>query len=166
MTREPPTRDAIDPNQPIRLALAAELVYGKGGMTASGLRREAARGRLRIEKFDSGTWYTTLNWMDAMRELALKEAGAKVKPQPIQCVYVVGFGPYVKIGFTADHFQRRLRALHGGFPEQLTTYATIPNGTRELERALHTRFAAHRLQYEWFRYEGELAAWIEAGCPS
>lgn len=152
----------MDENAPLRLATAAELAFPDGSMTASGLRLEARRGHLVITE-KGGNFYTTLAAIKDMRRIAREESAAN---RPIPCVYIVGFGPYVKIGFTADHFEKRLRALHGGFPEKLTTYATLPNGTREQERALHKRFAAYRLQYEWFKREGELASWIDAGCPT
>ena len=44
-TSRPIQADAIGPDDPIRLAVAADLAFPDGGMTAAGLRREAARGR-------------------------------------------------------------------------------------------------------------------------
>jgi hypothetical protein len=44
---------------PIRLSVAAKLAFPDGSMTASGLRREAARGRLLVERI-AGKDYTTL----------------------------------------------------------------------------------------------------------
>lgn len=161
-------RLAIDREQPLRLARAAEIAFS-GALTGRALHRLIMTGRLRGAQFESGHWYTTLAWLDEYREKT-KAAGeaarvARANQQPVPCVYIVGFGPYVKIGYTGDHFALRLRALHGGCPEKLTTYATIPNGTRALERRLHKRFAAYRLQYEWFKKEGKLADWIARGCP-
>ena len=49
----------IGPNAPLRLKIAAALAYPDGSMTASGLRREAGRGRLVIER-TAGKDYTTL----------------------------------------------------------------------------------------------------------
>jgi|ERR1700722_5084592 hypothetical protein len=46
MSASPPR--FVDRNAPLRLARAAELVFPDGGMTASGLRKEAAKGRLTI----------------------------------------------------------------------------------------------------------------------
>jgi hypothetical protein len=154
--------------EPIRLARAAEIAF-PGVITGKGLHRLIMTGRLRGGQFKTGHWYTTLAWLDEYREKTKAAAEtARIEHanrQPVPCIYVVGFGPYVKIGWTGAHFSSRLRALHGGCPEKLTTYATIPNGTRAQERALHRRFAVYRLQYEWFRREGELASWIDAGCP-
>ena len=43
-----PSRDQVEPETPLRLSMAAALAFPDGSMTASGLRREAARGRLVI----------------------------------------------------------------------------------------------------------------------
>jgi hypothetical protein len=53
---------------PLRLDVAAALAYPDGSMTASGLRREANRGRLVIER-TAGKDYTTLAAIERMREL-------------------------------------------------------------------------------------------------
>jgi hypothetical protein len=58
----------IKPDTPLRLALAARLGFPDGSMTASGLRREAARGRLIIERI-AGKDFTTLANVEKMREL-------------------------------------------------------------------------------------------------
>jgi hypothetical protein len=53
---------------PLRLDDAAKIAFPDGGMTAGGLRREAKRGRLVIERV-AGKDYTTLNHIKRMREL-------------------------------------------------------------------------------------------------
>jgi hypothetical protein len=78
------------------------------------------------------------------------------------CVYVVGFRDYVKIGSSKD-LNYRLQQLHACLPGDLTIYATLA-GHLELEQQLHERFSTYRLQREWFRKAGELAAWIDGGC--
>jgi hypothetical protein len=55
--REIPKDIGLD--TPLRLDVAARVAFPSGGMTASGLRREAARGRLQIERI-AGKDYTTL----------------------------------------------------------------------------------------------------------
>jgi hypothetical protein len=60
--------DAIRPDTPLRLDVAARVAYPDGSMTASGLRREAKRGRLVIER-TAGKDYTTLAAIERMREL-------------------------------------------------------------------------------------------------
>jgi hypothetical protein len=57
-TRLPPFGE-VNPDDPLRLDVAAAVAYPDGSMTASGLRREAARGRLVIER-TAGKDYTTL----------------------------------------------------------------------------------------------------------
>jgi hypothetical protein len=57
----------IEIDAPLRLAVAASLAFPDGSMTASGLRREAARGRLVIERI-AGKDYTTLADIKRMRE--------------------------------------------------------------------------------------------------
>jgi hypothetical protein len=48
----------IDRNAPLRLARAAELAFPDGGMTASGLRKEAAKGRLTIYRIANKDFVT------------------------------------------------------------------------------------------------------------
>jgi hypothetical protein len=61
-----------NPDTPLRLSIAAELAFPGGGMTASGLRREAARGRLVVERV-AGKDYTTLTAIANMRLLCRVE---------------------------------------------------------------------------------------------
>src|SRR5262245_65496421 len=61
------TQADIADNEPIRLSVAAALAFPDGSMTASGLRREAARGRLTIERI-AGKDFTTLQAINQMRE--------------------------------------------------------------------------------------------------
>jgi hypothetical protein len=76
----------VAPDAPLRLSIAAKLAFPDGSMTASGLRREAARGRLRIESI-AGKHYVTLNEIKRMRELCrvpAREAGIE-SPPPHPC---------------------------------------------------------------------------------
>ena len=68
-----PPREAIDPDTPLRLSVAAALAFPDGTMTASGLRREGARGRLMIERI-AGKDYTTLANIGRMRALCRVES--------------------------------------------------------------------------------------------
>jgi len=70
-----PERESITPDTPLRLSVAAALAYPDGSMTASGLRREAKRGRLAIER-TAGKDYTTLANINRMRELCRVEKKA------------------------------------------------------------------------------------------
>src|SRR5262249_21544970 len=62
-----PPRDQIADNAPLRLDIAAALAFPDGSMTASGLRREAGRGRLAIERV-AGKDYTPLGAIREMRQ--------------------------------------------------------------------------------------------------
>ena len=64
----PPPADAIDPCAPLRLNLAAKIAFPDGSMSASGLRREGAKGRLILERIANKD-YTTLEAIRTMREL-------------------------------------------------------------------------------------------------
>src|ERR1700676_2174930 len=68
-----PARSEVGDDTPLRLAVTAALAYPDGSMTTSGLRREAARGRLVIER-TAGKDYTTLGAIRQMRELCRREA--------------------------------------------------------------------------------------------
>jgi hypothetical protein len=65
-------RSEIDDDTPLRLAVAAAIAYPDGSMTASGLRREAAKGRLVVER-TAGKDYTTLA-SDRAHEGAMPQA--------------------------------------------------------------------------------------------
>ena len=65
---DPLDRKDFDRNAPLRLHVAARLAFPDGTITASDLKREAARGRLTIEKI-SDKEYTTLECVDRMRGL-------------------------------------------------------------------------------------------------
>lgn len=65
---EIPTTHGPNLDAPLRLETAAKAAFPDGSMSASGLRREAARGRLVIERI-AGKDYTTLNHIEAMRKL-------------------------------------------------------------------------------------------------
>jgi len=56
-----------DIHMPMRLATAISVAFPDGGMTVSGLRREAARGRLVIERI-AGKDFVTLAAINDMRE--------------------------------------------------------------------------------------------------
>jgi hypothetical protein len=68
-----PPPEKVTPDTPLRLGVAAALAFPDGSMTASGLRREGARGRLAIERI-AGKDFTTLANIERMRELCRVEA--------------------------------------------------------------------------------------------
>ncbi len=78
MSRPLPCRDDVADTTPLRLDVAAALAFPDGSMRASGLRREAARGRLAVERI-AGKDYTTLRAIERMRELC------RVQPKAPAC---------------------------------------------------------------------------------
>ena len=70
-----PSCNELSPSAPLRLSVAAAVAFPDGSMSASGLRREAARGRLVIERI-AGKDFTTLANIERMRELCRVEAKA------------------------------------------------------------------------------------------
>jgi hypothetical protein len=70
----------------------------------------------------------------------------------------------VKIGFAAN-VTSRIRGLQTGCPAPLRLVASVPATTADERRLHHETFPAYREHGEWFRREGDVAAWIEAGCP-
>ena len=57
--------NTVDRNAPLRLSRAAEIAFPGAGMTASGLRKEAAKGRLVIHRVANKD-FVTLAAIDAM----------------------------------------------------------------------------------------------------
>lgn len=78
-----------------------------------------------------------------------------------QIVYFIKCGDFIKIGESSS-LKLRLVQLQAMTPFDLELIAYAIGG-RALERSLHQRFAKYRHRFEWFRYEGELATWIEQG---
>src|ERR1700736_642907 len=72
-----PANDNILPDHPLRLQDAIKYGFPYGGMTVSGLRREAARGRLVIEKIANKD-FTTLRNIEEMRKLCRVEVEGRV----------------------------------------------------------------------------------------
>lgn len=83
---------------------------------------------------------------------------------PKEFVYLIGFDNWVKIGYTSTSVRKRLDGLQTSIPIKLEVICSMI-GSLELEARLHLRFAQYRRQGEWFAREGELAEWIDQGCP-
>lgn len=78
-------------------------------------------------------------------------------------VYFFRCEGFVKIGH-AGNIKRRLRDLETMVPFPLDLWHYIPCASRSdalgLEGALHARFQSLRARGEWFRYAGELVAFL------
>src|ERR1700730_3789013 len=72
MKRDVESLQEVPLDAPLRLGIAAGLAYPDGSMTASGLRKEAGRGRLAIERV-AGKDYTTLSAKAEVRKKCLLE---------------------------------------------------------------------------------------------
>ena len=80
---------------------------------------------------------------------------------PLGRVYFVsGAGGAVKIGFTTLEVRKRISQFAVGSPVALVVLATV-EGTMRLEAEYHRRFAAHRLQGEWFSPHPDILAEID-----
>jgi excisionase family DNA binding protein len=73
-------------------------------------------------------------------------------------VYAIACGQYVKIG-KARNIKRRMATLQACNPEPLKLLAVLSEDPAD-ETMFHQRFAAYRHSGEWFRVEGELAAFL------
>jgi hypothetical protein len=69
--------DNVNPDEPLRLKDAIEFGFPHGGMTVSGLIREAKAGRLVIEKI-ANKHFTTLRAIEEMRKSCRVKAGGRV----------------------------------------------------------------------------------------
>ncbi len=62
---------------------------------------------------------------------------------------------FAKIGWSTGTTSARIASLQTGFPVPLVARFTYP-GSRQLERAMHDRFARLRMSGEWFAIDGDL----------
>src|SRR5262245_24487030 len=123
MASKHPLRECIGRDQPLRLAVAAALALPDGSMTASGLRREAARGRLVVERI-AGKDYTTLANIEGMRELCRVEAKGLVCGSSQRSVTRMGSSSGTRPGSSATErvssaraaLDRTARGLSGRLP--------------------------------------------------
>ncbi len=73
-------------------------------------------------------------------------------------VYFLRCGDTVKIGFSKS-VPKRVKSLSAATPHETEIVKVIP-GTTQTERYFHAHFSAYRQKGEWFRLEGELAAFL------
>ena len=99
-----------------------------------------------------------------IRELEKREAErelARLRPPSGRgFVYFVHCNGMVKIGFAVD-VARRIKTLQTGSAHKLTVLR-VEAAAPDDESDLHERFASLRVNGEWFRYAGELKAFLEA----
>jgi hypothetical protein len=78
-------------------------------------------------------------------------------------IYVIRCGDFIKIGHALTP-ERRLREMRIGCPYPMEMLHVV-DGRIALEKELHRAFRLHRLRREWFKIEGRVKEWIEAGFP-
>jgi hypothetical protein len=87
-----------------------------------------------------------------------KNAEDSAEEVEVTCVYLVHFGPYVKIGIT-NNIDRRHAMLQHGVPEDLAMPLVIAFPQRQmaadLEKRIHAHLAPYRTRGEWFRIDHE-----------
>ena len=69
-------------------------------------------------------------------------------------------GTPIKIGFTLNDLQQRLKGLQTSSPEELRPLVLVPGVTTE-ERALHKYFSKYHMRGEWFEPSHEILNVIE-----
>ncbi|MBN9469964.1 MAG: GIY-YIG nuclease family protein [Bosea sp.] len=84
------------------------------------------------------------------------------KPSPAvrkgSVVYFFRSGPFIKIGTTMN-LKHRLQNVQTSHPTPIVL-AGSTKGDKRLERELHRRFAALRVNGEWFREVDDLAVYV------
>lgn len=81
--------------------------------------------------------------------------------RPLQCVYFIRSGEYIKIGYTSD-LPKRLSNLQTGNPHQLTVIHTIlTRQAEEIEADLHEMFTEYHVSGEWFRLPDDAIARVK-----
>jgi hypothetical protein len=80
------------------------------------------------------------------------------------CIYFLGLGSFVKIGFTLKPIHERIARLQTGAPERLVILG-LQTGQKHEEAELHSRFGRYRSHGEWFQNEWPVAAYIASLPP-
>lgn len=67
---------------------------------------------------------------------------------------------HIKIGYTSGDPAERMAALQTGNPGKLVLLCHFEPADQAYENTLHRRFAADRVQGEWFRPSAALIQWL------
>ena len=119
MTPTLPSRDEIKADTPLRLSVAAALAFPDGSMTASGLRRECARGRFVVERI-AGKQFTTLTHIEEMRRLCRvlsKELASTSEPNAAMWSETSPTTPPGSSAISSQMAQTSLRSLMPRLPK-------------------------------------------------
>ena len=98
---------------------------------------------------------------ELIREVIIDRDTRALAAIPGSVVYFVQAteGGPVKIGVTTD-LSRRLKALQTAQAEPLRVLRWVP-GNEAIEAYYHRVFGHLRIQGEWFRFEGDLAGYLD-----
>jgi Meiotically up-regulated gene 113 len=156
--RSPAPRDRkqITDYDAITIKEAVEWIF-EGAITVKYLKGEVGLS-LGGWRMPDGTALTTV------RDARIFRSSMRfISPAPIEIegIYVIGYHRVVKIGMS-NNVKQRISSIQTSIPHKLTTYGVLA-GQLTQEQAIHRRFKKHRLNGEWFRKAGDLAAWIESG---
>ena len=91
-------------------------------------------------------------WVGECPELLnLQQPNTRTASENPGVVYILRCGNSYKIGMTRVDVTKRLAALQTGSPERMEMITVIAcDNPADLERRLHSMFAAKRLEGEWF----------------
>ena len=76
-------------------------------------------------------------------------------------VYFVKANNHIKIGYTENNINKRLKNLQAGSAETLILEGLIKNANKHDEKKLHHLFADERQHGEWFHLSNRLKYFIE-----
>jgi hypothetical protein len=144
MSRAPSTFRQADVTKALRAAVAA-------GLHVAGCRIDPQTGKIIVSVGDRPGILPA--------RAARPTDDVHSPPSRPGSVYIIGFGDYIKIGWSTN-VANRVRALQEGVPETLVVIAAFP-GTQKSERNLHRLFSAHRTRGEWFRKPRDLIEIVE-----
>lgn len=119
-----------------------------------------------------GDLFANRRYRPAVEHWLLKHDGvmappAKVIPiEPLQegnvyRIYFLASPTHVKIGITAGHVKKRMRAIRQNHYEKLEVLAVIPDVPRTLEKELHRKFSTFKVKGEWFTRSQEIEDFIQ-----
>ena len=90
-----------------------------------------------------------------------KKKNKKPRPKKISEVYIMQdtMTTNIKIGVTTKLYIRKWNLSAGN--HKLVVLKRFPGKGYDFEQSLHQRFEDYRIKGEWYRFEGELKAYIE-----
>lgn len=128
------------------------VIYGVPGLVTVEFENEEQE---REALGDQRQWYA-----EQSRRQPAKRRSRKTGTGFVYFIAASGTGN-VKIGFSADDPNKRLRSLQTGCPNELELLYSEPGAVAD-EKAYHALFAHLRVRGEWFRDDTELRAFLDS----